>query len=235
MYGSAFSQFYGDRAAGYVGEIIDSPVHFICDTTLNISKFKITGSLFVSNPTVFYPEQFKTTVGKITDDTKIVRVNDSIYNFVVGIGGFATKYPVDTITFYLSGELLAGYDTVCNLKFFNMELDTLRQNNFVDTVYSFTKGPVMRYIRLARLDEGYPNPVWPGTSVTWNYNIDKPSDVVFTIYSVLGEEVLERKIFSNAGLQQFVLSFDNTFAAGYYILKFSSNSGDDIKPFIILK
>ena len=173
--------------------------------------------------------------GNITQDTKITQINDSLYQFELGIGNLAIAFPVDTVTFYLSGELLAGYDTVSYLNFFDVKIDDKAENNFYDTVYSFTKVPELRYIRLARLYEGIPNPVWQGSSITWNYNIDKPSDVIFKVYTISGAVVFEKKIYSLAGFQQFTLMFDNTYSAGFYFISISTNSGDDFKSFVFLK
>ena len=230
---NVFPQFYCDTAKGYVGDYINVPIHYINNGD-SISQFKIIGSFYLSNPTVFFPNQFITAIGTITKNSSITRMSDSIYNFELGISNITLLFK-DTLTFYLSGELLAGYDTVCFLKFFDVKFDINPVNNFYDTVYSNTKGSSLRYVRLPHLQEGIPNPVWAGSSAIWNYNIDKPSDVIFIVYNILGEAVLERKFFSLAGFQQFALSFDNTFPAGYYLLKFSSNSGDDFQPFIILK
>ena len=231
--GKSLSQFYGDTAKGYAGDYINVPVHYIYYGE-NFTQFNISGSILISNPTMFFPNQLLSIDGMITN-SKLTRINDSLYNFELRIGKLTSLTLKDTLTFNLTGELLAGNDTVCYLKFFDLKVNDSLSNIFYDTVYSNTRGPSIRYVRLAHLEAGYPNPVWVSGEITWNYNIDKPSDVKFEVFNIFGFRLIEKKFYSESGFQQFTLWFDNSYAAGLYLLKFSTNSGEDSQLFIILK
>jgi hypothetical protein len=212
---SVFAQ--SDTARGIVGEkvelrlVIDKP-----DTEI----VKISGQFLLSNPTVFYPEEFLKA-----DSVVLKRENDSVYLF-----SFSAR---DTI--FLKGEALAGSDSLCEISFRNVTIDGIAVGDFKGTIITESIGAPLPYIRFATLEEGFPNPVYRGQEVTWAYRLDKPSNVQFAFYTILGKEILLKDLGEQPlGIRTFSLRPDIDFAAGVYWVRLKTDFGESLQQMMVI-
>ncbi len=212
---AAFAQ--SGTAHGIVGEkvelrlIIDKP-----DTEIA----KISGQLLLSNPTVFYPEEFLKA-----ESVVLKRENDSVYSF-----SFSAR---DTI--FLKGEALAGSDSVCEISFKNVTIDGISVSDFKGIIITESIGAPLPYIRFASLEEGFPNPAARGETITWAYRLDKASNVTFGFYTLLGKEILLKDLGEQtATIHTFSLTPDVDFAAGVYWVRLITNSGESLQQMMVI-
>ncbi|MES2764909.1 MAG: T9SS type A sorting domain-containing protein [Bacteroidota bacterium] len=211
----AFAQ--SDTAHGIVGEkvelrlIVDKPDEEIV---------KISGQFLLSNPTVFYPEEFLKA-----DSVVLKRENDSVYSF-----SFSAR---DTI--FLKGEALAGSDSVCEISFKNVTIDGIAVSDFKGIIITESIGAPLPYIRPATLIEGFPNPASRGQEITWAYRLDKTSNVTFGFYTLLGKEILLKDLGEQtATIHTFSIIPDVNFAAGVYWVRLFTNSGEALQQMMVI-
>lgn len=225
-----------ESTRGVIGGKINVPLRLpkLDSTHVNV-PLTLEGRFILSNSSVFFPLEWQFPQGAQNLASRLTRVNDSTYTFVVQSRRTA-NLPNDTLA-YLRGELLAGSDTVTAISMRELRFTDARGsrtiptttgtifNDFVDVV-----GP---FVRFAQLQMNAPNPVLRGSPTSWAYTIDVPSDVVFTIYNLAGEEVerIERKQIRGSHVETW--NPRPNIAAGAYFVRFTSNSGDVLQRFVI--
>jgi hypothetical protein len=180
---------------------------------------KVSGEFLLSNSTVFYPEEFLKA-----DSVVLKKVNDSVYTF-----SFTAR---DTV--FLKGEMLAGADSVCEISFKNITIDNSPAENFGGKIITQYPGDVVQYIRFATLETGFPNPAYRGQKITWAYRLDKPSNVKFGFYTILGKEILLMDLGEQNGIKTFELTPDVNFAAGVYWVRLITNSGESLQQMMVV-
>lgn len=193
------------------------------------SEVRLQGRLTLSNPTVFYPQQWIVEKSTVPVDSTLTRLNDSTYTFLLRLR-CASPQGCDTLI-RLRGEVLAASDSVCEVRLTDLRLTDAAGSRIIPptsavlTVQSF--GTPLPIIRVPRLEQNAPNPVARGNSTTWAYRIDEPSDITFSIYTSLGQEVvrIERKNQAR-GAHLETWTPETPLSGGIYFVRFSSNTGE---------
>jgi hypothetical protein len=227
------SQIYSDTARGEVGDEIIININ-IPDSITAIGINSISGKFFITNPTVFYPDSLTSGNNININNKELVRQNDSIWNFNIEL-----QKPLDSISeviVKLFGEALAGTDSICILKFTGVKLNDTLIHDFDAVIYTHTSGTPLPYIRFAKLDQNFPNPVQGGSSTKWHYIIDKPSIVEFYIVDYRGKETFLTNLGEQAkGIHEYIFTPEMGFSSGLYWMKLRTNTGESLVPFIIAK
>jgi len=227
------SQIYSDTARGEVGDEIIVNIN-IPDSISATGINSISGKIFITNPTVFYPDSLSSGNNIIINNNELVRQNDSVWNFNIEI-----QKPQDSISeviVKLCGEALAGTDSLCTLRFSDVIMNNFPINDFNAIVITNTSGTPLPYIRFAKLDQNFPNPVPGGSSTKWHYIIDKPSIVEFYIVDYRGKETFLTNLGEQAnGIHEYIFTPELGFSSGLYWMKLKTNTGESLVPFIIAK
>ena len=99
-----------------------------------------------------------------------------------------------------------------------------------------SKGTPLPYIRIARLEPNYPDPVGPGRESKFIYHIDKKSRVQFFLIDILGKRfILEDIPEVRPGTHEFIFRPDLKLPAGAYWVLLSTNSGKAYERIMITK
>jgi hypothetical protein len=215
-----------DTARGLVGGELRLPFrhHLDSDSTGTPVAVRLVGSILLSNPTVFYPERILAPAGDSVTGFTLVAIRDSIYTFSLDLlhGGTSSG---DTL-FYLEGEALAGSDSLCILRFSDVQLQGSPASITDGTIITRSIGPPLPYVRFAILEQNYPNPVHVGGSTTWAYRIDKVSDIRFIFFNVLGQVIFEDPLGEQPlGPHIYTYTPEVTTPAGVYFVRLVTNSG----------
>ncbi|MCL5991986.1 MAG: hypothetical protein M1419_07785 [Bacteroidetes bacterium] len=229
----SFCQIFTDTVRGEVGDEVFININ-VPDSISSIGINSMSGKFLISNSTVFYPDS-------ISNVSNYSLMKDSIFNNFDTVWYFNIEFYniIDStadIIFRLNGEALAGTDSVCILKFRNVKLNDIDINDFDAVVITHTSGTPLPYIRFAKLDKNYPNPVPGGSSTKWHYIIDKPSIVEFYILDYRAKETFLINLGEQStGIHEYVFTPDMGFSSGLYWMKLRTNTGESVVPFIIAK
>lgn len=228
------SPVFLQTARGLVGERTDvsllAKANLASADSISFSgNVRLTGKLFLTNPTVFYPEKWFAAQGiQLTKDS-LARDNDSVYAFDISLR-CTQSVRCDTLV-RLRGEILAASDSVTDIRLYDLTLTDSRGSRTIPSTYAtLTIGSIgapLPIIRRPSLEQSAPNPAERGGSIKWAYRIDEPSDITFHIYTVLGQEVvrLERKN-QPRGPHEEIWTPLQPLSAGVYYVRFSSSSGE---------
>ena len=217
------------NARAIVGETCHLPIII---TVGNSATISVKGNFKLSNSTVFYPEGFSVTT--VTDSLlsqSLQRTNDSMYSYNVVL---LSKSTDTTHYLHLTGEALAGSDSVCIIQFDSTICNTQAIPKFSGTILSTSIGTPFPYVRFASLEVGYPNPSPKFKTITWAYRTDKESDITFTIFDLLGRRIKEERIIKQTlGVHLYSIIPDLEFPTGVYTIRMTTNSGNALQRFVI--
>lgn len=201
----------------------------------------IEGKILLSNPTMFMPELFVSGSGCTVSSQKIERivyenvpgVNDSLYNFslYIDIEDLRTE-----CEFFLSGECLAGSDTICEIKLFELSIEDVVLSNRSISLKTFNISPIDNYVRFIRINNVFPNPVNTGQTFNCDYFIDLDSDIKIFLCQVEGKiELISKQKNVKKGINRFEYKIPQQMPAGLYYLILDSNTGRAYKKFMVIK
>lgn len=231
-YNISFSQLYSENVIGLIGSKINIPIYLDSNFESGSDIITIQGVLTLEKPEVFIPEKFKSSNYDL--EYNFVRINNSTYNFNLIIRNITKPYKNPVI--YLNGEALASSDTICYLLFDGIYINNQQYNEFSSNVILSNYDIPMPYIRLAVLEQNYPNPVNSGNQTTWVYKIDKNSKVIFKMYNLLMKEVFAEDLGDiNKGVNEYIFKYSSEFSAGCYWMSLNADSEVVYKKFLIIK
>ena len=228
---SAQFRVYSDTVNAYIGEKANVLIHLEgidsdSDSLIFISKFEI------SNPTLFFPETILYESG-LSGEIKLTRENDSIFHIT---GNFQISEKKENYLINLYGETLAGSDTICTLTFYQTILNNTSLPDFSSLLYISSNGIPMPYIRIAKLNTPYPNPVPSGGIGVFSYTIDRISDISIDLTDILGNRIETYSIREvEKGYNNFQFRASESLPAGEYWLILHTNSGTSFAKFMITK
>ncbi len=228
--------FPADIVRGVVGEELAIPI-LVGEGVMTGDTVILQGSFKLGDATVFFPFRFDAPERDTIPEWDIITLTDSTYTFTVTIhrSDVPNNEENDTLC-YLAGEALAGADSICSLQFTNLLIDGQSVNDATGTIITESIGTPFPYVRFATLEPGYPNPIFPGTEVTWGYRIDKTSDVTFIIYNDIGEEMVHDDLgMIEHGVHLYRYTPGKEFASGVYFIRMKTNSGEASETLHILR
>lgn len=222
---AASAQIRSDTARGLVG----NEVRLALKTGIRMDSSDsiiLRGSLHLSNPTVFYPERFVAGDRVEVSSYELKRANDSVYSFTVVIAPRDGHVDADDTLCLLAGEALAGYDSVCTIRFTGLRANDGPENSATGVIITHSVGTPAPYVRHATLEQGYPNPARRYQTVTWAFRIDKASPVSFAVYDPTGQRISNDDLgMLDPGVhtKTFEVSYD--VSTGAYLVSLTTNSG----------
>lgn len=195
-------------------------------------KVQFNAEMLITNPTLFYPDAMLPLDESEVINIKILRINDSSYNLNGSINlSDQAKFGIG-----LRGFNLAGSDTICILKFSNVRIGGIPLDEFESVILINSSGIPMPYLRIAKIETPYPNPVQSGSSCKFPYNIDKISDISFDLIDINGCTITSfKKKAVNKGRHDLTFDASTQLPAGEYWLRMISNSGTSSVKFMIMK
>ena len=228
---TASAQITVDTARGLVGEEVRLAVRTVADIDAtaidSTGALMMRGSIHLSNPTVFYPERFTSSVGASIRRYELRKLTDSTYVFEVVISFPARRVASGDTLFMLAGEALAGYDSVAVVRFDGVRATDGLSYDATGIVITRSIGTPMPYVRYATLEQGYPNPASRFQTVTWAFRLDKQSQVSFGIYNLHGELISDRdlgRLGPGIHIETFTIGFD--VAGGTYVVHLRTETGN---------
>lgn len=196
----------------------------------------VTGQLKLGNATVFYPERFVAPAGDSVIGFSLRAITDSLYDFSFTIENRNDPRPSGDTLVILTGEALAGSDSVCTVTLQNVLRNGTTVGSASSRIVTASIGPPLPYIRFATLEQNYPNPIRKGQSTTFGFRIDKPSEVRFIIYTDLGQELEVIQLgLIGIGPHTFIYTPGLTQPSGVYWARMITNTGSAEKPFHIVR
>ncbi|TAL68427.1 MAG: hypothetical protein EPN82_10560 [Bacteroidetes bacterium] len=229
----SLSQIYSDTAIGEVGDELSVNIN-IPDSNTTFGTNKFSGTIFITNPTVFYPDTIISTLDFLITKNDLKRKSDSLWNFYIELQ--KTSDTTSGIKISLKGEALAGTDSVCTLDFSNIKLNNKPIKDFSILIITHTLGIPSSYYRFARLKQNFPNPIEEGGFTKWHYNLDKPSVVEFYIIDYRAKETFLINLGEQSyGIHEYIFEPGMGYTSGVYWMKLKTNSGESIQPFVIVK
>ena len=222
---------------GLVGEKNDIAILAKADSISFSGDIRLEGRLLLSNPTVFYPEAWIAALGtQLLIRPLLNRENDSTYTFSITLR-CTQSMRCDTLV-RLRGEILAASDYVTDIRLFDVRLTDSRGSRMIPSTFAtLTIGSIgtpLPIIRRPSLEQSAPHPILRGNSLKWAYRIDEPSDITFTIYTAIGQEIqrIERKN-QPRGAHEETWMPEQPLSAGLYYVRFSSSTGDIFQRCIV--
>lgn len=236
------ASFTSDTARAYIGgDLARLPITVSTDDSASYRSFEISGYFKLSNPTVFYPENFAIvdTLGQVDNidlhNVNLLRLNDSIYEFKIFLSFHGQAQDYSTYL-YLDGTALAGSDSICLVYFDSLVVNNKPNDAAIGTVITESIGTPLPYVRFAVLEPNYPNPVNIGQTTSWAYKIDKNSDVKFYIYDNAGQrKQIGYYPNQSKGVHVFKYTPEFYMCAGGYLIVMETNSGVQTDHFMIIK
>jgi hypothetical protein len=227
----SLAQVSFDTTRGIVGDELILKIRII--PVSNSKNTVMSGELKLSNPTVFFPDSLASADNFIFKDT-LNRINDSTYYFSFEISGYQSDQNELIVCLY--GEALAGNDTICKLSFTKLLFNGFPVSDKETIVLTNAVGSQIPYIRVIRLEQNYPNPVYYGNSTKWVYYLDVESRVVFSIFNSLMQdnEVLDLG-FQQRGRHELDWTPPGNISSGLYWMFIITNYSIDFKNFTIIK
>jgi hypothetical protein len=188
---------------------------------------EVKGRVKLGNSTVFYPQRLLFAPGDTITAPALKRLSDSIYTFSFTIAPARPARPGKDTLFTIAGEALAGSDSLCTVEISSASVGGFAAATASGIIHSTSIGTPFPYVRFARLEQNYPNPVPAGSGTTWAYRIDKASQVYFRIYDAAGRQVVDADLGEQPlGIHTFTLADASFLANGVYFVVMSTNSGD---------
>lgn len=232
--GAACAQFPADTVRGLVGKEVVLPFLNRGEAIAAGETLTMRSDFQLSNPTVFFPQAFRGGATAVIEG-ELKRFTDSTYSFHLTVQAERAILPGDTL-FVLAGEALTGSDSTTDIRFGNSFLNDFPLAGFTSTVVTASIGPPFPYVRFAVLDPGRPNPTKPGLTVTWGFRIDKPSEVTFKIYDLIGKEVAVQELgMLDHGVYVNTFTPDFFFPSGMFIVRLITNSGEASQVMHVLR
>ncbi len=190
----------------------------------------------LSNPTVFYPERFIAPTGDTIVAATLTALQDSVYRIDLRIVRNPANTAAGDTVITLEGEALAGSDSVCIVMLENTMLNDAPFGPSRGVVITRSIGPPLPYVRFAILEQNYPNPVPHGNSTTFAFRIDKPSDIRFEFYDLLGKSLtVEYLGVLGLGPHTYVYTPPPTLPTGVYLVRLVTNSGTADKAMHVIR
>lgn len=215
-----------DTARGEVGERVQVPFVF----SAPVEHLVVRGQVQLSNPTVFYPEGFWSAQSGSNLFSRMTRLTDSTYTFELEMSGASAG-----VVCYLSGEALAGSDSICTIRLSALEANGEPWPDTTGVVVVTSIGTPLPYARFARLEQNYPNPVARGLATTWAYRIDKQSAIRFVLYDMDGKTLEDFDLGERGkGIHVFSFTPPVSMATGLYWARLVTNSGEFAQPFVVV-
>ncbi len=220
---NSFAEF--DRKTVQIGD------KFVIDTAIVINHsnppYKISGEIHISNPFVLYIEEIY-----INNKSANIEVNYNTVNFDLTID----LMPDQILTFKINMIALAGNDSICYLTIRSF----LVNGSAIDTLNSviFIKNPFFNdiYIRLAWIEDIYPNPAFASNEFFILFNIDSDSESNLEFYDINGRLSYEYSLgLCKSGLNLKKIPFQNNISVGLYYIQLKTNSGVDFRKIIIYR
>ena len=232
----ARAQISADSVNGIVGKEVSLPFIYSGGVPLESEReFLVRGDFKLSNPTVFFPEVFRSALKTELLESNLESSTDSTWSFSLKLRATERVESQDQL-FTLAGEALAGSDSLVRLLFHDFLFDEAPVPDLTGTIRTETIGSRFPYVRFAKLDPGRPNPTAPGITVTWGFRIDQESDVTFKIYDMIGQEVevqdlgrLEQGVYVNTFTPDFF------FPSGMFIVRLITNTGEALEVMHVLR
>lgn len=222
----ARAQIVADTTHGVVGKTVQATFRLATNGNDYHGVMTLRGTMQLSNPTVFYPERFIAPEGDSVIAFELKGVKDSIYTISVTLRRDSTNSTRGDTLFYLAGEALAGSDSICRLTFRDITINEMAGNIAPGAIITRSIGPPLPYVRFAILEQNYPNPVPRGGTTKWAFRIDKRSDVRFSFYNLLSEELFTVNLGDlDIGPHTFTLTPQLDMPTGVYLVRMTTNSG----------
>ena len=224
-----YSQIEPGAVRAYIGEKADLPFLFIssnyhADDTL-------TFDILIEKPNIFYPEKIR--FDKYSETFNLTRVSDSLYRANINLYGF---YTVDSLKFYLKGEILATNDSVSKIYIKNCKFNGEAFKDTFGIVNLLNRLPNQYYYRQLEFEKNYPNPVSVGETTVWNYHADLSQELKVYLYDINGKVFRQETIQTpSAGTFQYKFKVEEESPCGFYYIKVISDFGSYCQPFVVIK
>ncbi len=189
---------------------------------------RLTARLVLSNPTVFFPQQF--SVNGIKQASAIQRESEQIFRISIDLDS------TDSSRCMLGGITLAGNDSLCRLNFDSLRIATTSLDS-VSTllVVQDTSGIWHSYLRFASVSESMPCPAYDGTALRWTIRLDEASDVDCMVYDSKGRMIRAYTTYAPIGTSEFVFQPDALVYPGSYELYLRCSTGEARRRFVIVR
>ena len=222
------------EGTGVVGKEVALPI-IVGDTTFAVGDtVRLTGTMKLANPTVWFPQQIRVSSGALLLEQGIPIEVDSLRDFSVSLLCEEPFTTGDTLA-VVAGEGVAGSDTITGLFLFDLRLGLLSLPSQTTTVTTSALGPRLFYVRFGQLDPGRPNPTVPGQTVTWGFRIDRATPVIFRIYDALGRMIVFDDLgFLEKGVYRHAITPEVSTPSGFFIVHLATEIGDDYEVMHVL-
>lgn len=197
----------------------------------------VVGLIQIQNQTMFYPDSMAYEV--INTDFSVefnVLVSTDYNNSWSYSATIVTRSKPAELKFriIIYGEILAGNDSICQVKLTNRKINSNPFENLTVNLKVSNVGAPLPYIRFPYLSAGYPNPVSRHNSISWEYWFDQDSEIIFTLYDLVGKaKIIKNLGYQKKGIYNFSFIPDYKTSSGFYFLLLSTNSGSTMRSFII--
>lgn len=140
----------------------------------------------------------------------------------------------DSLLFTVTGEILAGNDTVANADVSFIVNDMFEINDNVKfKILNYAPMPYIRFPKVIRL---YPNPATEGDILNVIFQLDEDSEVVMSLYSLTGKLLFTKEYgMMRKGEIMLQLSTDTIEDAGLYIILIKTNNLSSQEKLIFIK
>lgn len=215
-----------DNFSGNVGDVIALQIEV--DSLKKGDDLKFI--LHTANPTVFYFDSLRTSQAGLDFKYSIYQIDYQNIEFRIQINESIS----DTTRFEMYGELLAGSSSKTMLYFLDVSINNQIIGDISITIDSGNDAPAT-YARPLKIDKNYPNPIARGQETTWEYYIDKATDIVITIYDHSGKIILHKEEhIGNRGIFEFNFIPEGKISTGVYYFTIESNFGTVTKKFVVM-
>ncbi|MFP4528014.1 MAG: T9SS type A sorting domain-containing protein [Candidatus Kapaibacterium sp.] len=186
------------------------------------AEYEISGRIKLGGPSIFIP------LYAMPEGLALDQHSDSLYTFSGMIS--SNNNEID-----IYGLALAGADTVCEMIFHNIYIDSIVAGEATGRILVDRQYHQRPYIRFLDVGNNYPNPVWPGQSTRWSFRLDQASDIDVKIYDNAGRAIHSEKFRHESGAAEYIYTPPIGISAGVYWIRFKTDVGNNVRRFIILK
>jgi len=202
-------------------------------------RITLTGTMLLSNPTVFYPERLDAPDGIALSQALLQRQNDSMFAFSCVLQPLQTLASSRDTVLLIRGEALAASDSICVVRLVNLRANGVpiasTEGIIINQPFGASRTQPRFFVRFARLSPSTPNPIARGQELTWVYQIDRPSDVTIVLYDVTGREL--KRLWQGAqplGVRSVRFApLVGEFSPGLHWARLITNTGEAVQPFVI--